>query len=66
MALNAAAAVSRYAQAQDDDPLAAHINSYGRRGMDSAQLAGQMALVSIAQDLRQIREDLQQLATEPS
>jgi hypothetical protein len=58
MARNAAAAVLRYAQAADtDDPqqqLDAYVFQFGQRQHSAANLAGQMALVSIAQDLHRI------------
>jgi hypothetical protein len=54
MAQNAAAAVARYAEYQGRDPLGSHINRAGEAGHQSAQLAGSMALVSIAQDLHRI------------
>jgi hypothetical protein len=54
MAANAAAAVGRYAEYQDQDPLSAHIARAGQQGHEAAQLAACMALVSIAQDLRRL------------
>jgi hypothetical protein len=51
MAQNAAAAVARYASHEATDPLGSYVAHTGQRGHDAAQLAGQMALVSIAEDL---------------
>jgi hypothetical protein len=54
MAQNAARAVLRYADAQDADPVGSHVHGFGDRGHQAAQLAGAMALVSIAEDLHRI------------
>jgi hypothetical protein len=54
MAQNAARAVLRIADYQATDELGAHLNRAGQRGMDAANIAGAMALVSIAEDLHRI------------
>ena len=58
MAQNCARNVLAYTDAQDRDPLTAHVNHLGERGHQAAQLAGQMALVSIAEDLHRIADFL--------
>ena len=58
MARNAAAAVLRYADHQAADPVQAYIAQSGERAHSAAQLAGCMALVSIADDLHRITEKL--------
>lgn len=58
MARNCAAAVARAAEHQDRDPLGAYIAHSGTQGAQAAQLAGQLALVSIAEDLRRIADRL--------
>jgi hypothetical protein len=58
MARTAAANVHVYAVAQDADPLMAHIHHLGERGHQAAELAGRLALVSIAEDLHAITEAL--------
>lgn len=59
MARNAATAVLRYADAQERDPLRSHLQHFGERGHQSAVLAGNMALVSIAEDLHRIADLLE-------
>jgi|HubBroStandDraft_3_1064219.scaffolds.fasta_scaffold00345_9 hypothetical protein len=54
MAQNCAAAVARYAEQQDTDPMGSYVNHAGTLGHQAAQLAGNMALVSIAEDLHRI------------
>lgn len=54
MAQNAAANVLAYADAQESDPVQAHISGTGRAGMNTAIVAGNMALVSIAESLARI------------
>jgi hypothetical protein len=54
MAQNCAAAVARYAEHSERDQLSAFINQTGERGHATAQLAGNLALVSIAEDLHRI------------
>ncbi len=54
MARNCAAAVLRIANAQEQDPLRSHVLRLGERGHASAELAGRLALVSIAEDLHRI------------
>lgn len=56
MARNAALAVERYAELQETDPLTAHVHHAGTLGHDAARLAGAMALVSIAEDLRRMAD----------
>lgn len=51
MAQNAAAAVLRIADYQERDPLGSYVAKAGNQGHQAAQLAGAMALVSIAEDL---------------
>jgi len=51
MAQNAAAAVARYAELQATDPVQSHVLHAGESGRNAAQVAGSMALVSIAEDL---------------
>ena len=58
MARNAARAVLRYADHQDRDPLGSYIARGGQQGHQAAQLAGQMALVSIAESLAKIADDI--------
>lgn len=54
MAVNSAAAVLRYADYQERNPLEAHVNQAGTNGVTAAKIAAAMALVSIAQDLHRI------------
>jgi hypothetical protein len=54
MARNCAIAVQQAADFQDSDPLGARVHNAGKQGMDAAQLAARMALVSIAEDLHEI------------
>ncbi len=56
MAKNAAAAVERIAEIQSNDPLTAYVHRLGTQGFQSAQVAGYMALVSIATDLHRIAD----------
>ena len=58
MALNCARSVQIYADAQDRDPVTSHISHLGERGHQAAQLAGNLALVSIAEDLHRLAEKL--------
>jgi hypothetical protein len=61
MALNCVAAVQRIAEIQaSPDPdvqIQAYIAKVGTLGSQAAQLAAQMALVSIAADLRRLADD---------
>ena len=61
MALNCVAAVQHIAEVQSSpDPevqIQAHIAKLGTLGAQSAQLAAQMALVSIAADIRRLADD---------
>ena len=66
MAVNAAAAVLAIADAELADPLQAHIGRLGERGFHVAELAGHMALVSIAEDLRIIRLVLERACPSPA
>jgi sulfite reductase beta subunit-like hemoprotein len=54
MAQNCAAAVGRYAEFTDREPIQAHVMHAGEQGHQAANLAGNMALVSIAEDLHRI------------
>jgi sulfite reductase beta subunit-like hemoprotein len=54
MAQNCAAAVNRYAEFTDREPIQAHVMHAGEQGHQAASLAGNMALVSIAEDLHRI------------
>lgn len=65
MARNCVAAVLRVAEAQERDPLQARIAQLGTRGHQSAQLAGYMALVSIAGDMRRIADHLERQPSPP-
>lgn len=58
MAENCVAAVDELARWQEEKPVEAHIARAGTSGMTSAQLAGNLALVSIARDLRRVVEKL--------
>ena len=64
MALNCVAAVQRAAELQaDPDPdvqIKAYIAGAGRQGSQAAQLAAQLALVSIAADIRRLADDAMQ------
>jgi hypothetical protein len=57
MAQNAAAAVLRHADHSDQDQLGAYLDRAGDKAFASAQLAGAMALVSIAESLATIAND---------
>lgn len=63
MAQNAARAVLRYAGRQESDPLQSYIQHDGAAGQQAAALAGNMALVSIAETLAALVELLQQEVT---
>jgi hypothetical protein len=54
MAQNCAAAVSRYASYQDRDPMGSYVSRAGQQGHATAELAGNLALVSIAEDLHRV------------
>lgn len=54
MAQNCARAVLAVADYQETDPVGAHVNRAGAHGQASAQLAGNMALVAIAEALDRI------------
>lgn len=54
LAQNCAAAVARYAHGSVRDPLGSLIERGGEKGHAAAQLAGNLALVSIAEDLHRI------------
>lgn len=54
MARNCAAAVARYAEQQERDPLGSYVARSGQTGHQAAQLAGNMALVSMAEDLHRL------------
>lgn len=54
MALNLAGSVEQIARFTDSRPLEAHVQHLGERGHQSAQLAANLALVSIAEDLHQL------------
>lgn len=58
MAENCVAAVERAARWQETDPLEARVHDAGRHGKTSAELAGHLALVSIARDLRRVVDRL--------
>ena len=58
MAQNCAASIDRLSAYQVSDPLGAYIAQSGRQGMDAADLAAGLALVSIAEDLRRIADHL--------
>lgn len=57
MARNLIAAVERYARFLDSGPdaeLQAYVRGYGERQANAAQLAAQLALVSIAEDVHRV------------
>ena len=54
MAQTAAANVWHLADQQERDPVAAHVSGSGKTGMNTAIVAGNMALVSIAESLDRI------------
>lgn len=58
MAQNSAAAVLRLADYQASDPVQAYIDRAGTQGQHSAETAGNMALVSIAESLDRIANRL--------
>lgn len=64
MAMNCVAAVRRAAELQaSPDPdvqIKAHIAGVGTQGAHNAQLAAQLALVSIAADIRRLADDAMQ------
>jgi hypothetical protein len=59
MALNAARAVERSAQYQQDDPLGSYIARAGEQGQNAAHVAACMAIVSMAEDIRRIADLLE-------
>ena len=61
MARNAARAVLRHADHQDRDPLGSFIARGGQQGHEAAFLAGSMALVSIAESLAKMADDISYL-----
>jgi hypothetical protein len=54
MARNCAAKVGQMAREADSDPVIAHVRGIGNHGHATAQLAGNLALVSIAEDLHRL------------
>lgn len=58
MAQHCAAAVLRAADYQDRDPLGAYVGGVGNQAFQSAQIGGHMALVSIAESLDRIADEL--------
>lgn len=54
MARNCVAAVVKVAELQEADPIQAQVTHAGRYGAHMAELAGQLALVVIAEDLHRI------------
>jgi len=54
MARNLAASVQRYARQSQADQLSAMLNHTGEASHAAAQLAGNLALVSIAEDLHRV------------
>ena len=60
MARNCIGAVRRLGEFSDRDPLGAHLAGAGTRGTESARLAGNLALVSIAESLDRIVTLVQQ------
>jgi triosephosphate isomerase len=56
MARNCVRHIEAAAQHQDRDPVGAHIARVGQQAFQDAQVAGQLALVSIAEDLHYIVE----------
>lgn len=58
MARNCTAAVLAIANAQERDPVRSLVLRLGERGRGTAELAGELALVSIAEDLRRIADHL--------
>jgi hypothetical protein len=61
MAQNAAAAVRDYSEHLKHDPAGARIAYAGERGMAAGQMAGYMALVSIATDLHRLVELIEEM-----
>lgn len=61
MARNSVRHVEYYAEVQNSDPLSAHLHHLGERGHQAAQIGACMALISMASDLRAIRELLGEL-----
>lgn len=61
MARNSVRHVEYYAEVQANDPMSAHLHHLGERGHQAAQIGACMALVSMASDLRAIRELLGEL-----
>jgi hypothetical protein len=64
MALNCVSAVERAAEFQERDPLGAYVAKVGNQGAQAAELAGQLALVSIAEDLHWVVERFKRDDTE--
>ena len=56
MARNLTRHIGAYALAADEDPVAAHVNRLGERQHVAAELAAQLALVSLAEDVHRITE----------
>ncbi|HEV2243542.1 MAG TPA: hypothetical protein VGR98_21025 [Streptosporangiaceae bacterium] len=56
MAGNCVVFIERVAELQECDPVQAYIAHAGEQGRTSAELAGALALVSIARDLRRIAD----------
>jgi len=54
MALNLAASVHRYARQSTDDQMSSYLNQGGERAHAAAQLAANLAVVSIAEDLHKL------------
>jgi hypothetical protein len=54
MALNLAGSVEQIARFTDSSPLESHVHRLGERGHQAAQLAANLALVSIAEDLHRL------------
>ena len=54
MAQNLAASVHRYARQSKDDQLGSYLNQTGERAHAAAQLAANLATVSIAEDIHRI------------
>ena len=58
MARNCVAVVARAAEFQEQDPVGAYAAKAGSQGAQAAELAAQLALVSIAEDLHRMVEAL--------
>lgn len=59
MAENCVAGVVRMARLVEEDELGAYVARAGDRGVESARMAGNLALVSIARDLRRVVDRLE-------